>query len=673
MALRQYQSDDKANILEALTQYNSVLYQLPTGGGKSVVMTSVIEDFKDKNIIVFAHKRTLLLQLRDHFKKIGITAGVLAGSFEENLDSSILIVSIRTAVKDARLEKILEKDWDMAMIDEARNSRTKSYDKVLDALREKHPNYKLFGVDATPYRKDKKRLDKHFQTLICSNETTESLMAQGFLQRCKTIVSPINIEELQEEVKENSGDYQMQSLSAYMRKPKYLEYMVSQYVKYGEGRQNLVFAVDIEHAKDLQQMYEDNGFENQVSRVDSTMSEAEIVKALSDFEQCKIRHLINVEMITEGVDLPITGCITGGRPTKSLTLYLQMGGRGTRLDGMFDYFILLDCCGWTEEYGVIATKKHWSLNPEIDPNGARLTNKIFGKHPVTGELVEDLTDFIGEVIEMTPEEYLQNLQGGKERAEQINVSIDDKIKNLFEAILKLIMIIEGIYKDYDVEFDYDNTYIRRVKFFHKSSIESEWSRMRAELIFDSRGKKHEIYAQMVGSYDGDKRFQFLKLTKLVGELNAKLFKDDKDTITFKSFELIEQISDLNKSKINLEQFRRAEEAHKEEQFIKTVEDHTKLIGRFDLPNKLTWGHFFKESYNTHMSGNIVAIDIPARKINNHQNTIMLSIEVFDQWITTKEGKSIKAYKIVETEKKYIKGEKIIEMLQSSKWQVEVQN
>src|SRR5690606_2080224 len=139
-----------------------------------------------------------------------------------------------------------------------------------------HEGAKLLGVDATPYRKDKKRLDHHFQHLVVSQETTASLMQKGFLQKCKTIVSPIELDKLAEEVKETTGDYQVQALSYYMRKPKFLEYVVSQYITYGEGRQNIVFAVDIQHAKELQQVFEDNGFQGKVARIDSTMSDSVI-------------------------------------------------------------------------------------------------------------------------------------------------------------------------------------------------------------------------------------------------------------------------------------------------------------------------------------------------------------------------------------------------------------
>lgn len=686
--LRLYQAKDEQTILEAYKSFRSIIYQLPTGGGKSVIIKSVIQGWNNnEQIIVFAHKRKLLLQLRDHFRSIGIEAGVLAGQLQENLDSRVLIVSIRTAVKDARLQSLLERDWGLVVIDEARHSRTASYDKVLDALFEKHPNCKLLGVDATPYRKDKKRLDKHFQHMVVSDETTASLTEKGFLQRCKTIVSPINIEDLREEVKEVANDYQIGALSNYMRKPKFLNYVVGQYIEFGEERQALVFAVDKAHAKDLMIVFEDNGYQGKVARVDSDMSESEIAAVYDLYEQGLIQILINVEMITEGVDLPSAGCLIGARPTMSLTLFLQMAGRGPRLDGIHDYFILLDCCGWTEEYGLLTAPKHWSLNPEIDPNGARLGNKIFGRNKVTGELEEDLTDYIGEVIEMTPEEYLKNLQGGKEKAEQINITIDDKIKALIEAIVNLFLHIEGIHKDFYCDFDLDD--INRdqliVRFYCKGTEDLRlYSRMRAELVIMKASKamnqpKEIAYAQMYSNFDQDRILQYFSLTKLVGDFNAKLMKENEPFTSSKTlrkaFEILDQVKDLKKSKINLDQFKEAEKQLKAEQYKQLVDDHAKINKSFDLTNNIMkYGVYFKESWMGNMGGDLVKLDIPNGKINNHSNTIIVHVKKHQGWaINPATGKEERTYVTIEEEKKYIKGERIFEMLKDTKWNLEVKS
>lgn len=661
--LRGYQIDDKRAILTAWKEFRSVLYQLPTGGGKSVILASIIEDLKDKKIIVFAHKKKLIKQLQNHLTSRGIDCGVMMGTATENLESNIIIASIRSAVKDARLQMLVDREWDYEIIDEARHSRTGSYDKVLEEIFHNHPGAKLLGVDATPYRKDKKRLDHHFQHLVVSKETTASLMDKGFLQKCKTIVSPIELDKLEEEVKETTGDYQIQALSHYMRKPKFLEYVVSQYIAYGEGRQNIVFAVDIVHAKELQQVFEDNGFEGKVARIDSTMSESVIDQTFADFESGKIQHLINVEMVTEGVDLPIAGCVTGARPTKSLTLYLQMAGRGGRPDGENDYFILLDCCGWTSEYGTMFSPKTWSLNPEIDPNSGRVGHKVFRKDMSEG-LIEVDDDFIGEIIEMSPEEYLQQLAGGKDQAEKINISIDDKINSLFQELINmLIKMLKNIMAQpsFEIEYDYSSSYETKIIWKHKSNEEKSWRENKVILTF-SKGNK---VPKVTHETDSSNMQAYYETLKFAGSIGLGLIEQIALGKINPLQELIEQVIELKKQKIDLDQFREAEKKMAEEARSSEIEEHAKLDGMFKFTKNIRWNSFFPRDY---CSDSITAIELPSKKINAHHNTIILHHTSTDYDYATRQY----VEKQKTTEKKYTKGEKILEMIEDGKWNIEVE-
>lgn len=657
--LRIYQSNDKKAIYAAWKQAPSILYQLPTGGGKSVILSSIIEDYKSENILIFAHKRKLLKQMKGHLNSRGIQCGLLAGTLQENLEANIIIVSIRTAVKDARLEQLLQRDWNKVFIDEARHSRTASYDKVLEALKQAHPLCKMLGVDATPYRKDKKRLDKHFHTLVVSEESTASLTEKGFLQKCKTIVSPINKEALEAQVQETTGDYQITSLSNYMRQPKYINYVVSQYITYGEQRQNIVFAVDKAHSKDLQQAFEDNGYEGKVARIDSSMNDSEIEQAYIDFESGKIQHLINVEMITEGVDLPDCGCITGARPTKSLTLYLQMAGRGTRPDGSNDHFILLDCCGWTEEWGVITSPKSWSLNPEVDPNSGRTGNKVFGR-TAAGELVEDLTDYIGEIEELTPEQFLQQLQGGKEKAQVINLTIDQKIIAIYQQIEKMftpILTKLKVEKDFDATYEYHAWRNKKIIWTCNHETTSRWEKNTIELQFRN-DQNHFIALENTSKNNLKSYYLTLSLAGGLGQELLNIFDAGKHKHID---ELLAQVDHLLKQKINLEQFAQAEEQMKESQWKAAVEDHAKLDGTFTCVDHLDWDDLFPKD-RMH-GGKITAITLPNKKINNHHNTVALQV-LYNGAYDYSTRKYEKLTKTVE--KQYIKGDKLIEMIRDSK-------
>ena len=658
--LRDYQKSDIERIESAWTEYNSILYQLPTGGGKSVVLSKIISDRKDQKILVFAHKRRLLTQLKQHFLNVGVKAGLLIASTEENLDSNVVIVSIRTAVKDARLDKLLERDWDYVVIDEARNSRTNSYDKVLKAIENSNPNLKKIGTDATPHRRDRKRLDEHFEYMVCSTETTASLIEKGFLAKYKTYVAPIG--EIEKEVDEVANDFQQQQLSHYMRQTTYMNYVVEMYKQYGDNRQAIVFAVDKEHARSLKKVFVERGIKS-VEQIDSSLSTEEIERITKSYEEKETQILINVEMLTEGVDLPDTGVIIGARPTKSLTLYLQMVGRGTRLKGDGSHLIVLDCCGWTEAFGQLSSPKHWSLNPEIDPNNPRLNNRVVGKRE-NGTIEEDLSDFIGEVIELTPEEYLNSVQNGLEKATKLNEKIDENKLVLFEKIYELwsnsvkSKLSECCYtiKD-EVNRTYTESAITLTDIKKKESKESDWQRFRVIVKFSL---ERRLYAAFEGpnTQPGEEGriVEMMRISQVFAELNNMFLTQPK--VEVQTLELYEQILDLEKTKIDLKAIQNKATEFNEEQWRKSVEDHfvanDGLFGLEVPQNREQW-------FKGYSSDQFQCIRILGSTLNSYNNT--LEIPMWNRWkkIPTK----------TET-KSYIKAEKIYEILKAGKWNEKVE-
>ena len=658
--LRDYQKSDIERIESAWTEYNSILYQLPTGGGKSVVISKIIADRKDQKILVFAHKRRLLTQLKQHLLNVGVKAGLLIASIEENLDSNVVIVSIRTAVKDARLDKLLERDWDYVVIDEARNSRTNSYDKVLKAIEANNANIKKLGCDATPYRKDKKRLDEHFECMVCSTETTASLIEKGFLAKYKTYVAPIG--EIEKEVDEVANDFQQQQLSHYMRQTTYMNYVVEMYKQYGDNRQAIVFAVDKEHARSLKKVFVEHKVKN-VEQIDSSLSTEEIERITKSYEEKETQILINVEMLTEGVDLPDTGVIIGARPTKSLTLYLQMVGRGTRLKGDSSHLIVLDCCGWTEAFGQLSSPKHWSLNPEIDPNNPRLNNRVVGKRE-NGTIEEDLSDFIGEVIELTPEEYLNSVQNGLEKATKLNEKIDENKLVLFEKIYELwkssvkSKLSECYHSVEDkIHRSYTDSQITLFDINKKESKESDRQRFRVMVKFSL---ERRLYAAFEGpnTQPGEEGriIEMIRMSQVFAELNSMFLTQPK--VEVQTLERYEQILSLAKTKIDLKANQNKAIEFNEEQWRKSVEDHfVANDGLFSLERAQRRDSYFKGYSNEEFN----MVRIVGSSINSYNNTI--EIPLTDRWNkrpTKTETKS------------YIKAEKIYEILKAGKWNEKVE-
>lgn len=676
---REYQTLDRQNIEKAWTEARAVLYQLPTGGGKSIVLTGIIGDNRNERQVIFAHKRRLITQMEEHLKSIGITPGILQGNRKENLGSKVVIASIRTAVKDKNLEALLTTKWDRVYIDEARHSRTGSYDKVLQSFVEVLPDHKLLGVDATPYRKDKKRLDKWFQVLVTSVEDVKSLQAKKFLAAVRTYATPL--ENIQEEVKEVAGDYQKEELSKFMRKPKYLNYVVQNYFKRGEGRQALCFAVDKVHAKDLREVFHANGITS-VRSVSSDNSEEEVDKILAAYEKGEIQVLINIEMLTEGVDLPDTKCIIGARPTKSLTLYLQIVGRGTRPKSDGGDCIVLDCCGWTDAFGTADSPKHWSLNPEIDPNNPRKKNRIVGKKE-DGTFTDTPGEF-DELVEMTPEEYIRNLSGGLERAEKFNMTVEEQIEDVQMRLNELFAKLpdDKHKSDFDLISKIDERgFTMHFVWFPKKLRKLKRNTPKDDIMQDSNypfdtyrtpqtkldlAVGRPLYMTMSAYYsDFDKQSEglnmFVKSSMMTGHMNEKLL-DHKSTIK-QALEMYEEILDLKKSKVDIKEIQKAAEKFKEEEWQKKVNLKVKEGLWLELLKELPEEDFFKGdrfAYNK-----VLAIKIEGNQINGHHNKLTIKMRKKDYYGSRQPAK------IEEIEKNYIKGERVWEILKAGEYNPEI--
>ena len=434
MKLRAYQERDYKEIVKLFSTNNRVMYQCPTGGGKSLVISQLIIDNKDKKILFLSHKREIISQMRNRLSDLNIKTGYAIASVSEDMDSNIIIGSISTMMRDKRMESYLDKSFDYIIIDEAHRTRTSGYEKVLDHLFELNKDTKLFGVTATPYRMDKKPLNKYYEQIVISDDI-KTLIKNGFLSNYKTYTT--NIGDIDKEVEKNGNEYQTQSLSQYMRKDVYLNYLVESYKKLGNNKQMLVFCVDKKHALSVKNKYIELGYTS-IDYIDSDTPENKRKQILDLYRDKKLQIIVCIETLTEGIDLPDTGVIQLARPTKSIILYLQMLGRGTRIKETKEDLIILDCSGNTQEHGSLSCDREWSLNENVNPSQKRKRNRIIGKRS-DGSYTDDENemDFL-EIEEVSPEDYLSKMGNDISSAEKINSDIIKEQYVIFNKIIKYI-------------------------------------------------------------------------------------------------------------------------------------------------------------------------------------------------------------------------------------------
>lgn len=551
--LRKYQQRDFDNIVKSWELENNILYQLPTGGGKSVLIEHLILNYNKEKILVLAHKRELVFQMKERLESNGLKVGIIIGNVEENTDSNIVVASIRTVTGDKRISTILEQNFDKIIIDEAHHIRTSSYENVLDQYINQHPKLKILGVTATPYRKDKKPLGKYFQKLICSDDV-RSLQSQGFLSKYKIFYTPVK--ELDEEVESSGNDYQLQSLSNYMRKPEILQFLVDSYIKHGENKQMIIFCVDKKHAKDVQAIYKKNGFVN-IGHIDSDTKLEDRRKLLFQFKNNELQIITCIETLTEGVDLPETGCIQLSRPTQSLVLYLQMVGRGSRIKSSSEYCIILDNAGCTIEHKAPDSPKEWSLDFNINPNNPGKKNRVVAKR-IDGSYTEDEDEMsFLELVEMTPEEYALNMTDGIEKSQNHNEEIRLKCLNLLTELGQYI-IDKQRSKDITLK-------LISGEYFSKNEIKFKYKDISIFCVKYEKDIKYITFNQEMNYY-GLRTIDQAK-GKIKVQVDFGKFVEDisKDKIIQYIIEKFQYIEELDNSKVDLNDLKSKIKGFKREQ------------------------------------------------------------------------------------------------------------
>lgn len=293
------------------------MYQLPTGGGKTVLFVDIIKKFlfKNKRVVLLAHREELISQAWNTLYKNEIYAGIIKADVNPQFALPCQVASIQTVIRRSKLPPA-----DLVIIDEAHHSQEdNSYGKVLDEL---YPRAYVLGVTATPYRLGGKGFTSIFEKLILGPKILD-LISWGYLTPLRYFVA--GIPDLSK-VKIQNGDYNQEQAE------KAMEFvpLVESYQEHCRGMSGVVFAINVHHSQQIVTQYNAAGI--RAAHIDANTPTAERQNVLKLFKEKKITIISNVGIITEGFDFPDMEFVQLARPTLSLSLFLQMVGRVTRTD-----------------------------------------------------------------------------------------------------------------------------------------------------------------------------------------------------------------------------------------------------------------------------------------------------------------------------------------------------
>lgn len=319
------------------------LLVLPTGTGKTIVFAAVTEDQvrSGSRVLVLAHRGELLEQAADKIKRsTGLTSAVEKAE-QTCLDSwcRVVVGSVQSLQRPARLEQFPADYFGTIIIDEAHHAITDGYQRVLEHF----PEANVLGVTATPDRGDMRNLGEVFDSLAYEYKLTQAIR-EGYL--CPILAQTIPLQLDISQVALSGGDFAVGGLGTAL--DPYLEQIAAEMQTACAGRKTVVFLPLIKTSRKFRDILNSKGF--RAAEVNGQSEDrAEI---LFDFSNGKYNVLCNSMLLTEGWDCPSVDCIVVLRPTKVRSLYSQMVGRGTRLSpetGKKD-LLLLDFLWLTERH-----------------------------------------------------------------------------------------------------------------------------------------------------------------------------------------------------------------------------------------------------------------------------------------------------------------------------------
>lgn len=340
--LRPYQQQARDRIhAEWDAGHTRTLLVLPTGTGKTIVFASVAADQvrAGDRVLILAHRGELLEQAADKLQRSTGLVSAVEKAESTCLDSwfRVVVGSVQTLQRTARLERFPRDYFGTIIIDEAHHAITDGYRRILDYF----SGAKVLGVTATPDRGDMRNLGEVFDSLAFEYKLTDAIK-EGYL--CKIMAQTIPLQLDITSVTMSGGDYAVGDLGTAL--DPYLEQIAAEMAVRCKDRKTVVFLPLIRTSQKFRDLLGAHGF--RAAEVNGQSADRKEV--LADFDAGKYNVLCNSMLLTEGWDCPSVDCVVVLRPTKVRSLYSQMVGRGTRLaEGKTD-LLLLDFLWMTDKH-----------------------------------------------------------------------------------------------------------------------------------------------------------------------------------------------------------------------------------------------------------------------------------------------------------------------------------
>jgi DNA repair protein RadD len=386
--LRWYQEEASQALFDELVGDKTChpLAVLPTGAGKSLTLC----DFTDKwisahpqsKVLVLSHVAEILEQ--DHDALQEYFEGIEIGLYSSGLDSKTIKKITVAGIQSVHRKPELFAGFDIIIIDECHLIPMKDdtmYRRFLDNM---DSNY--VGLTATHFRlghgyihKGKNALFTKIVYDLSKPEQMARLVEEGYLSELitKNTHMRLNPDAPEAKIRKLAGDYNMKDASVAFDREYITSEAVKEIIKFGRiYKLWLVFAIDIEHAKNIANTFRVQGIKT--ACVHSELTKAERKEIMRDIKSGVYRAVVNVDILTTGFDAPRVDLIAMLRPTQSPVIHVQAIGRGLRVAEGKDCCLVLDFAGNTSRLGTIDDVKV-KQKGEAKPGGTAVVKECPNK------------------------------------------------------------------------------------------------------------------------------------------------------------------------------------------------------------------------------------------------------------------------------------------------------
>ena len=349
MKLRPYQNKTIAELRAGFKINRRQVLALPTGAGKTVIFSEIVYLAAERGTkcLVVTDRIELFKQTFRALRRTGITPQEITAKRRADVDADAVVsVAMVETVKRRIVSGKISLKPELIIIDEAHK---RNFDAIIDLF----PTSLVIGATATPIGA---QFHKYYSGIVSTIDIPE-LVEKGYLSKCRAYEMQEDLSDL----KTRAGEYTASSLNEHYNKKGLFDGVVAEYIKKAAGKKTLVFNVSIEHTLNMTEAFRAAGIEAEALTSNTPPEEREDI--LKRFKEGSFPVLNNCGILTTGYDEPSIETIIVNRATKSLALWLQMVGRGSRTFKNKAEFLVLDFGLNHTRHGLWQQPRVWKIEP----------------------------------------------------------------------------------------------------------------------------------------------------------------------------------------------------------------------------------------------------------------------------------------------------------------------